>query len=141
MPADQPSGPNRAWKDQVSPPDKAKGKRPWQKAPDKRTGPKGPWSNKTKLVIATGAVSAIVGLIIGVALYFKPPKPACLVLVGNGYEFNLAIPHNAYGMNALKALDALAPQTGVIESWWPWADAKTLRREARGALDAKRHCL
>src|SRR6476660_5531116 len=98
MPGDQPRGPNRAWKNQVSTPGApGTGKRAWQKAPEAPTGPKRPLSRRAKLGLATFAVSAVVGLMIVVVLLLRPLKPACLVLLGAGFEENLAVPHNVYG--------------------------------------------
>jgi hypothetical protein len=44
------------------------------------------------------------GLLVWVALWLWPLRPACLKLVGAGYHENLAIPSNASGWNGLLAL-------------------------------------
>ena len=38
-------------------------------------------------------------------LWLRPIKPACLVLIGSGYEQNLLLPHNVYGWNGLATLE------------------------------------
>jgi hypothetical protein len=130
MPADQPRGPNRAWKNQAASPGAASsGKRAWQKRPDLPAGPRRPWSKKSKLGLATFAVSGILLLMIAVILYLRPAKPACLVLVGDGFEEELAVPHNVYGWKGLVDLAALG-KTSSQESWLPWQVSRTLRVES-----------
>src|SRR5947209_1535312 len=130
MPADQPRGPNRAWKNQAAGPAAAgTGKRAWQKAPDAATGPQRPWSKKSKLGLATFAVSAIIALMIGVVLYLRPAKPACLVLIGTGFEEEMAVPHNVYGWKGLEDL-AILTTAGGTDSWLPWSGSGPLRLQS-----------
>jgi hypothetical protein len=52
-----------------------------------------------------------------VILMFRPPKPACLILVGADYGDNLAIPHNSFGWQTLVDLKALdGGGRGFL--WW-----------------------
>src|ERR1700730_17289213 len=119
MPADQPRGPNRAWKNQAAAPGTAAaGKHGWQKAPAAPTGPKRPWSKKSKLGLATFAVSAIIGAMILLFIIIKPPKPACLVLIGAPFDDDLRMPHNVYGWQGLKDLETLV-HAGGVTSWLP----------------------
>ena len=48
------------------------------------------------------------GLLVWVALWLWPPNPASLVLVGAGYETNLAVPQNVYGRAGLDGFRNLA---------------------------------
>jgi hypothetical protein len=50
----------------------------------------------------------ICGLLFWVSLWLWPPHPASLVLVGAGYETNLAVPQNVFGRAGLEGLKALA---------------------------------
>src|SRR4051812_1571700 len=40
--------------------------------------------------------------------WLSPAKGTCLVVIGAGYEDNLAVPHNVYGRKGLEALTQLA---------------------------------
>jgi hypothetical protein len=48
------------------------------------------------------------GVFVWVVFWFWPPPPARIVLVGAGYETNLAVPHNVYGREGLRSLAAWA---------------------------------
>src|SRR4051794_7451727 len=50
-----------------------------------------------KVAAAILALGVLAGLLIWVSTWLWPLQPASLILVGAGYEQNLAIPHNAYG--------------------------------------------
>src|SRR4029078_4592970 len=100
MPGDQPQ---RTWRDGIANPAATGGKRGWQQAA--APAKKKPWSRKTKLGIAAGLTAALLGLKIWVIQWLNPPKPACLVLIGSGYEENLTFRDNALGQ---KCLDDLA---------------------------------
>jgi hypothetical protein len=59
--------------------------------------------------VFTAAATAIFGgLLVWVVLWLRPIRPITLALAGSGYQRNLALPHNAYGMNGLRALHDLA---------------------------------
>ena len=58
--------------------------------------------------MAIGTYLLLSGLFFWVASWLWPPRPACLSLVGAGYETNLAIPHNAFGIQGLRGLKGLA---------------------------------
>jgi len=78
---------------------------------------------KTGRLAAVGALFlALAGTLVWVSFWLTPPRPATFVLIGAGYEDNLAVPINVYGragMNALKELaksDAASPirQAGLL---------------------------
>jgi uncharacterized caspase-like protein len=52
------------------------------------------------------AMFFVAGTIVAVIWWFRPPPPFLLVLIGSGYEENLAVPHNAPGLGGLEALKA-----------------------------------
>jgi len=45
-----------------------------------------------------------IALLIWVSSWLSPPRPACLVLIGAGYEENLAVPANVYGRKSMTDL-------------------------------------
>jgi hypothetical protein len=55
-----------------------------------------------------------------------PPRPACVVLIGAGYEENLAVPHNVYGWKGLTDCITLA-KSG--KSRWLRSGLFTLKHE------------
>ncbi len=52
------------------------------------------------------------GSLVWVVLWLRPIRPITLALAGSGYQRNLALPHNAYGMNGLRALHDLSTSGG-----------------------------
>ena len=63
------------------------------------------------LVVAAGSVLAIaLGLLLWVLSWLSPLKPAALVLIGAGYEENLAFPANVYGWDGLGGLAAVTTE-------------------------------
>src|SRR5262249_3333552 len=59
------------------------------------------------IVVAFLCLFVLCGVLIWVALWLRPGKDTALVLIGAGYEDNLALPHNAYGQQGLVELAAL----------------------------------
>jgi hypothetical protein len=85
------------------------GNKPWQQGRDKsRLG--APWWQKRPFRIAMvgGSIALLLGLILAVVLYFRPPKPFAVVLMGAGYQENLALPHNVPGVRGVEAIGAWA---------------------------------
>src|SRR5437870_402955 len=95
--------PNRDWRNQATgTPQKAGGQRDWQKqVGTPAAGPRTPMARTTKLALAGLVLSVLLGSVVVVALWIKPLKPACLVLLGASYDDNLALPHNVYGWKGL----------------------------------------
>ena len=78
---------------------KAGGARAWQTRDTAAPTATMPSRRTRRRVIA---VACLVGLAIGIGIllsYLKGTRPACLVVLGSGYEHNLLLPHNAYGWN------------------------------------------
>ena len=110
MPPDQsrPKGPS--WKQSAKPVErKNEHQKAWrrEKAPDPTSVKKG-MTRRSKLGLVGLSILAVVGVIIFFIWMILPPKPVYLALVGSGYEENLAIPHNVYGVHGLNALKGLA---------------------------------
>src|SRR6266849_3133903 len=127
MPIDPSRPPKPSWRDPVKPNDrKPQAQRDWRKEPatTKPTGKR--WTRKRRFALAFIAFLLCgIGLIAVIAMWHQP-KGAALVLLGAGYENNLAIPHNAYGMNGLNDLAAIAKK-GPPPSRWSWSDTGDLR--------------
>ena len=59
-----------------------------------------------------------------VVLWLIPPKPACVFIVGAGYEENLAIPHNVYGRESMREF---ADVCRGASSQSPWLKSSLLK--------------
>ncbi len=96
------------------------GKRQWQQGPkaDPKSAAK-PSKNRSRLFIALGALVVVLGGFIALIVMPKPPRSAALVLIGSGYEENLAIPHNVYGWKGLLDMAQGAEKTSLLSrlSW------------------------
>ena len=122
--------PDPDWRDSGSQPSEPSASRPWQ---GKESAPAGatPVSKRNvKRVIAVGALVAIAAVIGIVIVWLRPIKPACLVLIGSGYEQNLLLPHNVHGWNGLAILDkAVAQDDDYKDSLrLPWDQPAKMRR-------------
>ena len=71
-----------------------------------------------RVIVCGGLALFFGGLLVSVALWFWPPRPACVKLVGAGYHENLAIPHNAYGWNDLLVLADMVEGAARTPSRW-----------------------
>src|SRR5947209_6903124 len=65
-----------------------------------------PWGRRLRLGALVLAFLTCTGLLVWASFWLFPPQPACLVLVGAGYETNLAVPHNAHGREGMRELAA-----------------------------------
>ncbi len=71
-----------------------------------------------RLTILTAcAYFALTGVLVWVALWLWPPRASCVILVGAGYETNLAVPHNAEGRRSLAGLAAIARRAPTAMLW------------------------
>ncbi len=77
------------------------------------------WKRRSLLRIAAAAALYLLfsGLLIWVVLWLSPPQGARLVLIGAGYEPNLAIPENVYGREWLKDLEELTRGSPMSLFW------------------------
>jgi hypothetical protein len=105
MPNDpsHPSGP--AWRQKVTGGRRnPQAQKAWQKEAEVSVLPTPRWTRKTKVGVAAAGLLGVVGLLVGVILWWLPPRSPTLVLIGADYPTNLAIPPNVYGWQGLHAL-------------------------------------
>ncbi len=118
----------------------------WRPAPPAPPGPARPsgWrfrpasSRPRRAVRLGGAVLLLLlaaGALVQLLLWLAPPAPACLVLIGAGYEDNLAYPHNAQGREATSRLARLAQGSG---SWSPLFPRSGKLNLAQGPIELRR---
>jgi hypothetical protein len=75
------------------------------------------WSKRHKFAaLAAGVFATLVALIL-VVLWLIPPKPACVFLIGAGYEENLAIPHNVYGRESMREFADICRGASAQSPW------------------------
>lgn len=75
-------------------------------------------SRRTKIVLGVSALLACNIVLLFAVYWMWPPKPACLLLVGAGYEDNLAVPHNVYGWQGLNDLAEFSQSGSLVPSKW-----------------------
>jgi hypothetical protein len=75
------------------------------------------WRRRFRLGVALLLFLASAGFLVWASFWLTPPRPAVLVLVGAGYETNLAIPHNAYGRHSLRVLADLTSNRQTPFVW------------------------
>src|SRR5205823_13570673 len=94
-----PSNPShRAWRPQpAARPAPASDARRWRREPGASGGTARRWVHRFGFGLLALAFLACTGLFVWAVLWLWPPPPARLVLVGAGYETNLAVPPNVYG--------------------------------------------
>ncbi|HMB06137.1 MAG TPA: hypothetical protein VKP69_20690, partial [Isosphaeraceae bacterium] len=80
----------------------------WKKGPKPEVELKLPRSKTARIVTAAASCAAVLGLIICLILMIQPPRPACMTLIGADYATNLMVPHNIFGVEGLRGLEALA---------------------------------
>lgn len=122
--------PQPNWRDTASEPVTPSGSRPWQ---PRDVGPPAAPPVSKRNVLRLAALSALVATVAGigaVVVWLRPGKPACLALVGSGYERNLMLPHNVHGWNGLAILDRSAAQDDDYKDAfrWPWNPPGKMRR-------------
>src|SRR5215510_12048303 len=99
MQSDKPRQPNRAWRNDAKPKErKSEAQRAWRREPTPTKTRPG-LSRRAKLATVGLLILGLVGLTIWWIWFIRPVKPVYVVLIGTDYYDNLAIPHNAYGMN------------------------------------------
>jgi hypothetical protein len=108
MPPEKPGPPNRAWRNAAKP---AAGKndaqKAWRREPTAPTKVRSGMSRRAKAGLLGLGSLGIVGLIILIIWWLRPIKPVYVVLIGAGYETNLAVDHNVFGLTAQKQFEEL----------------------------------
>src|SRR5262249_7571443 len=101
------------WRDAVAPASSARPvEEAWRTAQRPSARQRTHWrrDRRARLPCVTPALWAVPVALIVVAFFLRPPKPMHLVLIGAGYEDNLAVPPNAAGRKGLEGLTRLAEQ-------------------------------
>ena len=116
MPNTTPNPSRHPWHPQPAPaPAPPPDARRWRREPG--AGAARRWGRRSVFGLLTLAFVACTGLLVWAVLWFWPPRPARLVLVGAGYETNLAVPPNVYGREGLNALAAWASARPGSFAW------------------------
>jgi hypothetical protein len=101
-----PPPPRRSWKHAAlpsTPP--SSGQHAWQHSGGQPAVPSGKrLSRKTLVALLGGGIFVLAAVFLVVIFWPRPAPPVCLVLVGAGYEHNLAVPHNVAGRRTLHDL-------------------------------------
>lgn len=105
MPADPRRPQNQGWKGPAKPTE-GRHRRDWHQDQG-TTVERRPWSRSTKITLLLCSFLVLLVALGVLVWYVRPTDSADLVLVGAGYEENLAIPANVYGWEGAKALQGL----------------------------------
>src|SRR4051794_24462018 len=117
MSSERPAPTRDGWRRAAAPAERRRSGPKWRRGADP-TAPR--WRRRVramKVAAAIATLGLLGGLLIWVSTWLWPLDPATLVLVGAGYEQNLAIPHNAYGRRSLRTLADLALPPGAPSTW------------------------
>src|SRR6202023_1909510 len=97
--------PSRSWRPGAKPAEQPTATGPtWRRVATASASRAARRSRAFRVVLILLAFLTLSSLFVWVCLWLAPPKPACLVLIGAGYEDNLAIPLNVYGRQSMQAL-------------------------------------
>jgi hypothetical protein len=134
--SDQPGKKKPDWRNQgPASPSAAAGRRDWHTKPDGAKRPTPPLSPAARLLLALGLLGIVVAALAIVISWLRPEPPAALILLSASYDTNLALPHNAYGYQALQELEKIADRVAA-PSWWWQQGAGNLRLEHRAEVKA-----
>ena len=101
--------------------------RDWQQRAPASSEPKR--TRHLKLFVAGVSLFFLMVLIGVVVIWLRPLQPACIVLVGSGYEENLFLTHNAPGWKGLLNLEKhVAEQDTYLSMRFPWDQPSKIRR-------------
>lgn len=114
-----------SWRTAAAPPGSQASSLAWPGTGQTERGPRR--FCRTRLLLAWLTLFSVVAVMIYVVLWLRPVAGTCLVLVGAGYEDNLAVPHNHHGMEGLRALADLGG-AGSGGSWLRPAGLRVLHR-------------
>lgn len=113
-----PSPAPRSWRDQAARKGRPSSEEPpWRREPQRPPLPPGTRSRRIQTAIAFALFFVFCALLLWLITWLLRPKPVRLVLIGAGYEENLAIPPNPYGRHMLRGLVGLAregPTSGFL---------------------------
>src|SRR5919202_38608 len=89
----------------------------------------------TRFALAALAFLLCSGGLVALAIIIWPPKPACLVVFGEGYEKNLALAHNHLGWEGLLGLAESTRPSGQAGFLW-WGSRPLKLQQEPGQLDS-----
>jgi Mg-chelatase subunit ChlD len=119
MPGNRPSRQVPAWKKGVAQgKSETVAKHAWQREKEEAPQATNKWSLWSKRGLAVGGFVAALVVLVLVILWLLPPKPATLIVLGDDYVDDLALPHNLYGMNTARELEKLARGGETPVFWW-----------------------
>ena len=143
MPNHNPRTPKRAWRgDRPASSRTGAGQPAWKAERGGRPGPR--LSRGVKLAFVLALFLLVAGGAVAVYLWLRPPDPFRLVLVGAGYEQNLAVPPNVLGRRGLDGLEQWAKEyndkpfgreKGKNVEIIRWADPEEAGELIRGSIE------
>ena len=93
-----------------------------------------PWSRTAKFTMVGLALAAVVVAGVIIIQWLKPPRPACILLVGARYDTNLLLPPNVLGWNGLEDIKKWTGQHAVAQTMFFWKDYKGMRPSATSTI-------
>ncbi|MFO0850726.1 MAG: vWA domain-containing protein [Gemmataceae bacterium] len=86
-----------------------------------RPDPRGPagWGRLAAVTALALGLLAATAAAVWLGLWYRPPRPVALVLVGAGYETNLAVPHNVPGWRSAERLAGTRAADGWVTTGPP----------------------
>lgn len=120
----------KSWKDAATPASSSKPGSPkgWHHATPADAKAAAGGARKTWIAVIVSAILIVAGAFIWFVLLPRNPPPVRMVLIGAGYETNLAVPQNVAGSNVLDALEG-------------WAKDYNAGRQKGQQFDVRRHVL
>jgi hypothetical protein len=76
----------------------------WRREEETAVQPGVPRRKRIRAILVGLIFFICAGLLVWLSFWLRPPRPAVLVLIGAGYEDNLAVPQNVYGRESMSAL-------------------------------------
>ena len=118
MSSELPPLPSPAWRPAVSRAVHRRGPAPpWRQQTVVPLRPTRRFNRRRQAVIAGLGFMVCLGLFCWASFWLWPPSGACIILLGAGYEDNLAIPHNAYGRRSLNDLLEVSSSPNTAFFW------------------------
>ena len=117
MASNEPHPPPRSWKPEVEPDEAKRGAGPmWRR--DRAAVPVvGVRTRRSRMLIGGAAFLFCTALLVWVSFWLWPVQRASLILIGAGYETNLAVPPNVYGRESLAAFADLSRSNPPSAPW------------------------
>ncbi|HEY7425933.1 MAG TPA: VWA domain-containing protein [Gemmataceae bacterium] len=127
------------WREAAAPGSSARPvEKPWRN-PREQTEQGPPWwkTRWARLVFVMSSLFMVAALLIGIAFWWWPAPPVSLVLIGAGYEDNMAVPLNIAGKKSLESLRHWAEERGKERG----KEGNVVSVDLSAAPDAVNHAL